>query len=79
MKKILISNNKLLQPLYSNLDETVYEKKVMSELKCIDEIKKNNFDLALIYPLVYTSVITKVDLSSDKPVLTRLADIPLTE
>lgn len=61
MKKILISNNKLLQPLYSNLDETVYEKKVMSELKCIDEIKKNNFDLALISPLVYTSVITKGD------------------
>jgi len=57
MKNIIISNNKLLEPLYNNLNKKEFNIEILSELKCIQEIKNNNFDLALISPLVYTSVL----------------------
>ena len=55
MKNIIISNNKLLEPLYNNLNKKEFNIEILSELKCIQEIKNNNFELALISPLVYTS------------------------
>ena len=59
MKKIIVSNNSLLKPLYANIvNDADYKISELTELKCIDEINSNNFDLALVSPLIY-SVISK--------------------
>lgn len=54
--KIIVSSNPLLTPLYSNgLDVSKYDIKILSEVQCIDTINRNEYDLALISPLVYAN------------------------
>jgi len=67
MEKIIVSNNSLLRPLYANIvNDANYKISELTELKCIDEINSNNFDLALVSPLIY-SVISK---NNDERIIT---------
>ena len=60
--KIIVSNNSLLKSLYANiLGNKNYQVSILSELKCIDEINANNFDFALISPLIYSAISKKND------------------
>ena len=60
MKRIIVSNNSLLKPLYANIvNDDNYKISALSELKCIDAINSNNFDLALISPLIYAAISKK--------------------
>lgn len=62
MKKIIVSNNSLLKPLYANIvNDANYKISELTELKCIDEINSNNFDFALVSPLIYSVISKKND------------------
>ena len=61
-KKIIVPNNSLLRPLYANIvNDANYAISELTELKCIDEINLNNFDLALVSPLIYSVISQKND------------------
>jgi hypothetical protein len=62
MKRIIITNNPLLKPLYGNLNKNKFTFSVLSEIACVEAINKNEFDLALISPLIYASINSKEDI-----------------
>jgi hypothetical protein len=62
MKRIIITNNPLLKPLYGNLNKNKFTFSVLSEITCVEAINKNEFDLALISPLIYASINSKEDI-----------------
>lgn len=62
MNKIIVANNSLLKPLFEkaiNDDRFCLEKQ--TELKCIETINNNDFDLALVSPLIYSVISKKND------------------
>lgn len=59
--KIVISNNILLKPLYKNLPDK-YNSLILPDIQCINELKKNDFDLALVSPLIFSMIISEEDL-----------------
>jgi hypothetical protein len=62
MKKIIVSNNSLLRPLYANIiNDANYQISELTELKCIDAINSGDFDLALVSPLIYSVISKKND------------------
>lgn len=62
MKRIIVTNNPLLKPLYDNLNKNKFALSVLSEIACVEAINKNEFDLALISPLIYASINSKEDI-----------------
>lgn len=62
MKRIIVTNNPLLKPLYSNLNKNSFALSVLNEISCVEAINKNEFDLALVSPLIYASMNSKEDI-----------------
>ncbi len=59
--KIIISNNSLLKPLYKNIPAES-SPLILSDIKCIEELKKKDFSLALVSPLIFSMIIGEEDL-----------------